>query len=230
MIRKTPLTWYSLKEHLRGIVRCKKARADIDLDGYINKTHHDAKRLFDKEASIFTQNTAKKRKREGTVETEDRLTSRRQRHMNPEPSVASDSEDSVLGTKTRRQTRLKDAQSPDGPGMVQLRLYRKTLQVIPPSVGPVRSYGNLMLVTNIETSDDCFTRICEKIEADCSFMIFQLPEDMSMADRVRIDRGSKESETIFQRMLFTIRKARIFPCGPPHRSVEVEIGLDVSDD
>jgi hypothetical protein len=87
-----------------------------------------------------------------------------------------------------------------------------------------------MLVTNAMTSDDCFTRICEKIESDCSFMIFQLPEDMSTNDRVRIDRGCEKSETAFQRVLYTLQKARKFPCGPPHRSVEVEIGLEVSDD
>jgi hypothetical protein len=87
-----------------------------------------------------------------------------------------------------------------------------------------------MLPCDTKTSDDCFSRICEKIEADCSFMVFQLPEDMSMADRVRIERGSKDSEEIFQRVLFTIQKARRFPCGPPHRSVEVEIGLEAFDD
>jgi hypothetical protein len=87
-----------------------------------------------------------------------------------------------------------------------------------------------MLVTNAMTSDDCFARICEKIESDCSFMIFQLPEDMSTNDRARIDRGSKESETVFQRVLYILQKARKFPCGPPHRSVEVEIGLEVFED
>jgi hypothetical protein len=227
---KRPLTRCSLKEHLRGIVLCKQARADIDLDGYINRTHSDAKRVLGKEASMSTQNTAKKRKRDAAVDTEERITSRRLRHTSSEPSVASNSEDSVLGTQTRRQTRKKGANSPQVPGMVQLQLYRKMVQVVPPNVGPVWSYGNLMLATDIKTSDDCFARICEKIEADCSFMIFQLPEDMSMADRVRIDRGSRASETVFQRVLFTIQKARKFPCGPPHRSVEVEIGLDVFDD
>jgi hypothetical protein len=31
-------------------------------------------------------------------------------------------------------------------------------------------------------------------------------------------------------VLYILQKARKFPCGPPHRSVEVEIGLEVFED
>jgi hypothetical protein len=179
---------------------------------------------------MSTQNTAKKRTRDEAVETESRSATQRTHLTNSEADDTSESEDSVLGTKTRRQTRREGAHLADSYGEVELRLYRKTVQVVTPSAGPTWSCGNLMLSTNSMTSEDCFARICEKIDSDCSFVVFQLPEDMSTADRVRIDRGSQESETAFQRVWFIIQKARKFPCGPPHRSVEVEIGLDIFDD
>lgn len=141
----------------------------------------------------------------------------------------SSSEDSKVGTKTRQQTRR--ARHPAGPPFkIELRLYRRTVEAIPPSPGPVCSYGTMFLTTEWDTSGDCFCRVCEKIETDCSFMIFQLPEDMSQEGQVRLDRGSRGADATFQRILDILQKARRFPGEPQHRSIEVEVGLDMPTD
>jgi hypothetical protein len=58
-------------------------------------------------------------------------------------------------------------------------------------------------------------------------MIFELPEDMSLKGRIRVDRGSQAGENAFQEVLRTFRKAKKFPGEPQYRSVEVEVGFDV---
>jgi hypothetical protein len=83
-----------------------------------------------------------------------------------------------------------------------------------------------MLADDIDSCEDLFTLICGKNEYTCSFMIFQLPEDMSMEDLVRIDRGSMESEVEFRRILAILKRVRRFPCGLLHLPVELKIGWE----
>jgi hypothetical protein len=97
----------------------------------------------------------------------------------------------------------------------------------------VSSCGTLLLTEDCDTSDDCFSRVSEMIWTDCSFMVFEFPIDMVTGQdggRIRIDRGSTDSEASFQHALAILRKARIFPYGPSYRSIEVEVGLDLSSD
>jgi hypothetical protein len=77
-----------------------------------------------------------------------------------------------------------------------------------------------MLTDHIDSCEYLFALICGKNEYTCSFMILQLPEDMSMKDLVRIDRGSMESEVEFRRILGILKRATRFPCGPLNLSVE----------
>jgi hypothetical protein len=138
----------------------------------------------------------------------------------------SESGDSVIGTTPRGRQIQQIMGSSTSYSRVELRLYRVTRLSVP----PVTSYGSMFLFFDHPSSQDCFKRICERIATDCSFMIFQLPEDMSLEARVRIDRGSPTGESEFQRVLGIIQKAKKFPGPPEYRSVEVEVGLDLPVD
>jgi hypothetical protein len=77
------------------------------------------------------------------------------------------------------------------------------------------------------TAHDCFNRVCQQISTDCSFMIFQLPEDMSLKGSMQLQRESGDAQTNFQVLLDIFSKAKKFPGEPQYRSVEVEVGLDM---
>jgi hypothetical protein len=113
---------------------------------------------------------------------------------------------------------------------VELRLYRKTDCSLPGVSSPVFPYDPIFLPNDCPSAQDCFKRLCEQIKTDCSFMVFHLPEDMSLAGSVRIDRGSLAGEETFKRVLEIFQKAKKFPGEPQYRSVEVEVGLDMSVD
>jgi hypothetical protein len=132
-----------------------------------------------------------------------------------------------MGIITRRRA-FETASSTIDFSSVELRLYRKIRSSRPSELGPVVSYGPMFLTSDCTTAHDCFNRVCEEISTDCSFMIFHLPEDMSLKGSTRLDRGSGDAETVFQILLNTFRKAKKFPGGPHYRSVEVEVGLDMS--
>lgn len=142
----------------------------------------------------------------------------------------SESEDSVIGTSTRRRALVGATTTHTGFSSVELRLYRKTSTTLPGAYGPVKPYGPWFLTTDCTTAHDCFTRICEKIETDCSFVVFHLPEDMSFDRSVRVNRGSGDAESTFRRVLEIFRSAKEFPGEPGYRSVEVEVGLDLPAD
>jgi hypothetical protein len=150
-------------------------------------------------------------------------------HSDITDSTDSESEDSVIGATTRRRAHLELSPYTDF-SSVELRLYRKLTLAPTGEIGPVFPYGSVFLTPDCTTSSNCFTRICEKIRTDCGFMVFRLPEDMSMESSVRLDRGSTNAETTFQRVLDIFRKAKRFPGEPQYRSVEVEVGLDMPRD
>lgn len=203
-IRK--LTLYRLKDGLRNLILAKKARPDIDVQALIEKRHKDAHmKLFGKSVANTPAPVPN--------------------HMNADS--ASESEDSVMGTTTKRGCIQGSASSQTGYSSVQLRLYRSVDDSLASVTGPTFSCGPMMLTADCTKSHDCFRRICEHIATDCSFMIFELPEDMSFRGRIRVDRGSQAGETAFQEVLAIFRKAKKFPGEPQYRSVEVEVGLDV---
>jgi hypothetical protein len=142
-------------------------------------------------------------------------------------SDGSDSEDSIMGATTRQRAFLETENSHKGFASVQLRLYRKTKPNLLGTNGPVFAYEPLFIGSDCTTAYDCFNSVCEQIATDCSFMIFELPEDMSQNGSVRLDRGSSNAETTFQRVRSVFRRAKRFPGNPQYRSVEVEIGLDM---
>lgn len=145
--------------------------------------------------------------------------------------MESASEDSVIGTTTRRRALQDNTASPTGYTSVELRLYRKTTEITREEYGPIISYSPMFLTPDCTTANECFKRICEKIRADCSFMVFQLPEDMEgVVGGVSVDRSEVDFEQTFQRVLQIFRRAKKFPGEPQYRSVEVEVGLDAGDD
>jgi hypothetical protein len=129
------------------------------------------------------------------------------------------SDDSVLGAKTRCQTYRMSAHSLEAPFKIELRLYRTKPPCQTVGHDPTRSYGTLMLADKTMSCEDCFSLIYNKTKANCSFPVFQLPEDMSIKDQVCINRESKEFEAVFRRILGVSQRAGRFPCGSLHRSV-----------
>ncbi|KAF1947616.1 hypothetical protein EJ02DRAFT_333514, partial [Clathrospora elynae] len=213
-LRRCTLIRYSLKEYLRGIILWKQTYLGIDAEAEITQTH--------------TQAATQKGKRRESTDRGSQSRSQHTRPANNESKVDSESENCIMSTRKRLQTRIDKAHPREVSFQMELRLYRKS-HVVPPRAGPVNFCGSLMLTEDCETSNDCFSRICEAMKTDCNFMVFQIPEDMSEAPlgRIRINRGFKDSDEAFSHVLYIFQKARKFPCGPPYRSVEVEVGLDM---
>ncbi|KAF2818982.1 hypothetical protein CC86DRAFT_413360 [Ophiobolus disseminans] len=146
-------------------------------------------------------------------------------------ATGSETEGSVIGTTTRRRAFREITSSQNSFTKVELRLYRKLTVTLPGGYGPVHPYGPMFLTPDCTTAQSCFKRICDKIKTDCSFMVFQLPEDMEgVIGGVRVDRGSSDAETTFQHVLEIFCRAKKFPGEPQYRSVEVEVGLDMPED
>lgn len=232
----------SLKKHLRGIILCKRARHHVDVEAYRNGANKKARDYKPRDLNIdgkpwlqgsTTINRSKdipvrKRRSTGATTTADEPAPQRARSEEDQTDVDSDtSGDSVLGTKIGCPIRSTGAHSPD-PTLfkVELRIYRTKPPGQPIGPDPTWSYGSLMFTSKGTTCEEFFGLICNYTKADCSFLIFQLPEDMSVDGRVRIDRGSKESEMVYRRTLGILQRGRRFPCGPAHRSVELEIGFE----
>lgn len=222
------------------MILCRQTRSDIET--FINRTYMKALTYKKRDLNIDNKPwfqgcrfvalsekiPVRKRRSTGTTTTADEPAPQRARSEEDQTDADSDtSEDSVMGTKTGCPTRRRSAISPGpSPFKVELRIYRTKPPGQPIGPGPTWSYGSLMFTGKETTCEDFFGLICNQTKADCSFLIFQLPEDMSMDGRVRIDRGSKESEMTYRRTLGILQRARRFPCGPAYRSVELEIGFE----
>ncbi|EDU51283.1 hypothetical protein PtrSN002B_004993 [Pyrenophora tritici-repentis] len=221
-----------IKEYLRKIILGK--RPTFGAEHYINKNGVYGKFWNPEDMSAEGVTTRRGAAYDETSESDTtKLPSRKRKTCDTTVSPVegtfnepSESEDSVLGTKTRRQARKEHAHSPKTHFGTELRLYCRKGQLTTTTPGPTWFRGSLMLTEDISTCEACFNRICEEAQTEYNFMVFQLPEDMSMQDPMRIDRGSSVSETAFQHVRGILQRARRFPGGPPHRSVEVEIGYD----
>ena len=203
----------SLKERLLAILLCQGASSETDSDFYTMKTHNDSETLeFDSDDTIAMDILGTKR---GSIDK-----------INDETaSQRTESEDSVLDSRATSQASNRNMNPSDPAFKVELRLYcsKKPRALVGP--GTTWSYATLMLTERTKLCEDFFVLICDEIEADCSFVIFHLPEDMSMEGSVRIDRESRESEVLFRRIRSILQRARRFPCVRSRRSVEVEVGL-----
>jgi hypothetical protein len=169
-----------LKDRLRSLILAKNVRPGIGFQALVDMNHRDAdmkalkgaqnsvlaspsKRPFLGDADESSVTATKPERRTGSTDRFDGV-----------DTNDSDSDDSLIGTTTRRCAFLET-----GFSGVELRLYCKLTVSTPGSLGPVFSYGRMFLTPDCTTANDCFTRVCDKIKTDCSFMIFQLPEDMS---------------------------------------------------
>ncbi|KAH7077600.1 hypothetical protein BKA63DRAFT_489165 [Paraphoma chrysanthemicola] len=234
-----------LKNRLRALVLAKILRPGTDIQALIEKRHKDSHMRVLREApntmgSGATNprakcSNARQASRPTRVchngfsggaerdasDSEDSVICISSRRRN-----VSDSEDSVICSTSRRRAVVETEDVRANLASVELRLYRKTSTVLPDACGPVKPYGPWFLTPDCTTANECFTRICEKIETDCSFMVFHFPEDMSMTGSVRLNRGAGDAEPTFQRIVEILQKAKKFPGEPRYRSLEVEVGLD----
>jgi hypothetical protein len=206
LINADKLKLCRLKDGLRNLILAKKARPDIDVQALIEKRHKDANmKMFRRGSAIIPT----------TIQDEVNADS------------VSESEDSVMGDTTTSRTVQDTTSSHTSYPIVELRLYRSDHHSLASVTGPTFAYKPMLLPADCTTSHDCFRRVCEHIATDCSFMVFRLPEDMSLEGRIRVDRGSQAVENTFQKVLGIFRKAKRFPGEPQYRSVEVEVGLEM---
>jgi hypothetical protein len=149
---------HSLKHRLRQLILAKNARPDVDIQALIEKRHKDAKRKVFRTTTSSALATAA-----GMAPTSDGKEPRQDqtasvRRYNPGNCVRivieSDSEDSVIGTTTRRQANLESATSHAGYSSVELRLYRKTDSTRSGANGSVLPYGPCFLISDCITSQD----------------------------------------------------------------------------
>lgn len=215
--------------HLRSLILSKRARPDIDIDALVEKRHKDATlKIFNKpqlghlEARQRKSNTKPIRSKSG-----EGVGNRQQVSLTDQDSEltevldasSSDSEDPVISRSARGWNKAKSE-----PFQVALRLYRKTSSEEPQHIGPCYFYGTTFLVDDLDTLEKCFAHICHYVGANCTYMEFHLPEDMSLEGRIRIDRRFSVAKATFQRVLNMLQGARKFPGEPSYRTVEVEIG------
>ena len=71
----------------------------------------------------------------------------------------------------------------------------------------------------------CFAKLGEYIGAKLSYVEFHPPEDMSLESRIRVNEGSEEADSMFERVLTMLREARSFPGEPSYRTIEAKIRL-----
>ena len=215
----------SLKERLLAILLCQGASSETDSEFYTMKTHNDSETLeFDPDDTIAVDILGTKR---GSIDkiNDETASQRTESEEGETDNSFNESEDSVLDSRVTSQASNRNTNPSDPAFKVELRLYRSKKPRALVGPGTTWSYATLMLTERTKLCEDFFVLICDKIEADCSFAIFHLPEDMSMEDSVRIDRESRESEVLFRRIRSILQRARRFPCVRSRRSVEVEVGL-----
>jgi hypothetical protein len=217
---------HRIKEGLRSLILAKKVTSATDIQALIEKRPKGTNLSFSKSS----RSPVKEKPTERTT-PEATWPSQNSQHAIDlgSPSTtnderSSDSENSVMGATTRRVA-SRTASSSGNFSSVELRLYRK-VKAIRPSEPVVVSFGSFSLKLDCATVHDCFKRVSYHISTDCSFMIFQLPEDMGH-DSVLLQRGSGDFGRNFQLLLDIFRKAKKFPGKPQYRSVEIEVGLDM---
>jgi hypothetical protein len=215
---------HRIKEDLRRLILAKSLTATTDFETLIEERHKDANlKLFNS-----SKNSAKDKPTRQTSPGGTRPSQNLQ--DTPHPSMTDDesglnSKDSIMRITTGQRAFVTASSSVNFTS-VELRLYRK-VKASRPSELAVISYGSIFLSPDCTTAYDCFNSVCQQISTNCSFMIFQLPEDMSLKGSMRLQRGSGDAQTIFQVLLDIFGKAKKFPGEPQYRSVEVEVGFDI---
>ncbi|KAF2026177.1 hypothetical protein EK21DRAFT_39146, partial [Setomelanomma holmii] len=219
-----------LKDRMRHLILAKRANSSTNVQALIGKRHKDARlKVLKTTGSSASTGSSRKRARGSGVSRVPRSSfvsydSSLDIDDDDDTNGDSESEDSVIGYTPRQRAPPEAAKPQSNFSRVELRLYRRTS--ISGPYGPVKPYGPWFLTSDCATAHKCFTRLCQEIKTDCSFMVFRLPEDMSMNGSVRVNRGAVDAEPKFQRVLEIFRKAKKFPGVPQYRSVEVEVGLD----
>lgn len=224
MLCNAVLTKARLVGHLRNLILNKNARSNVDVDALIEKRHQDARlKVFSKaEPDNFELRKRKIKEDIPKRKTGDTMGGSWQVSITDSSSESSDSDAPLVKPKGPRRPKNKTKPKSTGqPDQVALRIYRTTDS----DCGPSHSYGTIFLDNDSDTAAECFARIRQHTSADCTYIVFYPPEDMSLEGRIRIDLNSKEADDTFERMMTMFREARKFPGEPSYRTIEVEIGI-----
>jgi hypothetical protein len=215
---------HRIKEGLRRLILAKRLTATTDIQALIEKRHKDANlKMFNSSKNSVKHKPTRQTSPGGTRPSQSPRDTPHSSMTNEK--TGSNSEDSVMGATTRQRAFVTASPNVNF-SSVELRLYRR-VKASRPNELVVISYGSFFLTPDCTTAHDCFNRVCQQISTDCSFMIFQLPEDMSLKGSMQLQRGSGDAQTNFQVLLDIFSEAKKFPGEPQYRSVEVEVGLDM---
>lgn len=231
------LTAFRLIMYLRKLILSKHAKPGTDFNALIEKTHKDANlKIFKNTGSgdpqTRTRTTKPRRKRTKGSRT---VRNNRKVSLTDESSDFSEaagdstveSEDSVVRPSARRRVK---AQGASAPFEVALRLFRATSSGERSTTGPSTSYGIMFVDNSIDSAARCFNLVDQQTKTSCVYIEFHPPEDMSLQNRIRIERDSEEADEVFEEVVTMLRGARKFPGEPSYRTVEVIFGADTVAD
>jgi hypothetical protein len=223
------LTTFRLLFHLRKLIFSKNARPSTDFNALIEKRHRDANlKIFKNanpgDAQTRTNTTKPKRKR---AESSGRARSSRQVSLTDESSDLSetpddstmDSEDSIVRPAARGRVKAK---STSAPFRVALRLCRAISSAERSTIELLKPYDSVFIDDSIDSVARCFDLVDRQIETRCTHIKFHPPEDISLQNRICIERDSEKADKIFEQVVTMMRNARNFPGEPSYRTVEVE--------
>jgi hypothetical protein len=126
------LTVYRLKDRLRSLILAKNVRPGTDFQALIDLNHKDANMKALKGAKNSILASPSKRLLLGDADVSSAIGTRPERCTGSAGNSDSDSDDSVIGTTTRRRAFLEKVLS-----LVELRLYGKLTLSTPGSLGLV---------------------------------------------------------------------------------------------
>jgi hypothetical protein len=219
--------------HLRNLILSKHVRAGTDFNALIEKRHKDANlKIFNNanhgDAQTRTRTTKRRRKstKGSAISRDSRQISLTDESFEPS-EILGDSEDSVIRTAERRQVKAKRT---GAPLRVALRLCHATSSGERSSVELSKPYGNFFIDNTFDSAARCFDHVDQQTGTRCTYIEFHPPEDMSLQNRIRIERNSEQADKIFDQVVTMLREARKFPGEPSYRTVEVESGADKATD
>jgi hypothetical protein len=208
------LSNFRLKHHIRGIIVNKKTRPldNKKVEALINKNgerrNHNGQLFTVKQA----HSPQARMNKTGSAKKKRRLSS---------AGPGSVSDDTVLGQKKRQKT--ISGTDENELMNIELRLYKSNTST------NVQKLPILYLKADC-TSDQCFTLVSDAIQADCNWLLFHLPEDMSAKGQIRVSRGTNDSEKHFSEVMDILSTAPTFyGTNETPRICEVEYGLDDFD-
>lgn len=212
------------------MILSKHARPGTDFDALIEKRGKEARfKIFRKhDFGNASPNTNASRSGCKSAKSNGRAQGGRQVSLTDKSSdlleTGGDSaEDSVIRPAARRRVKTKNT---DASFRVALRLFRAIPSGRRSSVQLLKPYGHVFIDNSIDSAARCFHHVDQQIRTRCTHIEFHPPEDMSLQNKIRIERDSEEADKIFDQVITMLREARKFPGEPSYRTVEVEFGVD----